>query len=404
MKATMAPVPICAKQGIGSEVWDVDGNRYLDFTLSFGPMLLGQSPKVVGDAVRSQLDLGIGFGAGNCHEAPLAEIICEIVPSADLVIFSNSGTEAVQAAIRVARAATGRQTVIKFRGHYHGWLDSMHVAIPGVAGDTPGTSGQDPSAARQTIVCDWNDLESLASALSNDIAAVIMEPINVNGGCFVADPGYLEEVRRMTTAAGVTLIFDEVITGFRSSLGGAQELLGVKPDITILGKALGSGLPISAVCGSREVMDEVASGRVAHMGNLNGSPLSAAAALATLTYLKEHSAEIYPKLQMSMETIDAAFKLVRDDFGLPLQFNWTVGAGFAFVSDQPVRTHDERLNADVGRYGQFASRLLDEGLFVPARGLWYVSTEHSKDDLDVATEKIGSVASTMFRELAEDQS
>ena len=147
MKATQAPVPLCASHGRGSRVWDIDGNEYLDFALSFGPMLLGQSPAIVLEAVRRQLDSGIGFGAGNRHEAPLAELICEVVPSAELVIFSNTGTEAVQAAVRVARAATGRTRIVKFRGHYHGWIDSVHVSIPGVPGDGAGTSGQDPMAA-----------------------------------------------------------------------------------------------------------------------------------------------------------------------------------------------------------------------------------------------------------------
>lgn len=397
MKATQAPVPICASHGIGSHIWDVDGNEYIDFALSFGPMLLGQSPVVVLDAVRDQLDSGIGFGAGNRHEAPLAELICDIVPSAELVIFSNTGTEAVQAALRVARAATGRTRIIKFRGHYHGWLDSVHVAIPGVPGDGAGTGGQDPVSAHETTICEWNDIESLESALADDVAAVVMEPINVNGGCFSPKPGYLEEVQRLARATGTLLIFDEVITGFRVALGGAQELLGISPDLTVLGKAFGSGFPISAVCGSRDVLSVVATGTVNHMGNFNGSPLAAAAGLAAVAYLQEHSQDVYPRLDASIGVIADAFERARAEHGLPIQFNRTVGAGFGFVSDRPVQNHEDRLRSDPEAYGAFAACMLGKGILVPARGLWYVSTEHSEDDLAHAADAILSVA----KELAE---
>jgi glutamate-1-semialdehyde 2,1-aminomutase len=398
MKATQVPVPLCVSKGRGSRIWDVDGNEYIDFALSFGPMLLGQSPTVVVEAVRSQLGDGIGFGAGNRYEAPLAELLCQLVPSAELVIFSNTGTEAVQAALRIARAATGRNRIIKFRGHYHGWLDSVHVAIPGVFGDGPGTSGQDLFAAHETSVCKWNDVESLREMLADDVAAVIMEPINVNGGCFAPEREYLETVRSMTSEAGALLIFDEVITGFRVALGGAQELLAVSPDLTVLGKAFGCGFPISAVCGSREVMSVVATGSVAHMGNFNGNPLSAAAGLAAVRYLKENSAQVYPKLAGSIDVIGDAFDRAAQEYGIALQFNRTIGAGFGFISQQPVRTHEDRLRSDTEAYRRFAARLLDEGIFVPVRGLWYVSTEHSESDLSRASDAILRVA----KEIAEN--
>jgi glutamate-1-semialdehyde 2,1-aminomutase len=259
-------------------------------------------------------------------------------------------------------------------------------------GDGPGTGGQDPFAAHETTICEWNDVASLADELDDDVAAVIMEPININGGCLDPQPGYLEKVRRMTTAAGALLIFDEVITGFRVALGGAQELLGVTPDLTVLGKSFGSGFPISAVCGSQEVMSVVASGKVAHMGNFNGSPLSAAAAHAAVSHLKEHSAEIYPSLDSSIGVIAEAFSRARTEYRLPIQFNRTVGAGFAFVADGPVRSHDDRLRSRPEAYGRFAARMLDEGMLIPARGLWYVSAEHSGDDLARAGDAILRIA------------
>jgi glutamate-1-semialdehyde 2,1-aminomutase len=317
------------------------------------------------------------------------------VPSAELVIFSNTGTEAVQAALRVARAATGRSRVVKFRGHYHGWLDSVHVAIPGLSDDGPGTGGQDPLAAEQVTVCPWNNAKALAAALAEDVAAVIMEPFNINGGCFGPERGYLEEARQLTREAGALLIFDEIITGFRLALGGAQELLGITPDLTILGKALGSGFPISAVCGSRDVMSVVATGTVAHMGNFNGSPLAAAAALAAVEHLRENRKQVYPELESAMKVIADAFERASSDYGLPFQFNRTVGAGYGFVAERPVRDHDDRLKADVEAYGRFAARMLDEGVFIPARGLWYVSTEHSAEDLARAAAAVLTVAAEL---------
>jgi glutamate-1-semialdehyde 2,1-aminomutase len=225
--------------------------------------------------------------------------------------------------------------------------------------------------------------------MADDVAAVIMEPIHINGGCFSPEPGYLDTVRQLTTEAGALLIFDEVITGFRVALGGAQELLGVTPDLTVLGKALGSGFPISAVCGSRDIMSVVASGSVAHMGNFNGSPLAATAALAAVQYLKDNSSVIYPKLASSIGVISDAFSQAAQESGATVQFNRTIGAGFGFVACQPVPTHEDRLRlCDDEAYGRLAARLLDQGILAPARGLWYVSTEHSESDLCRAREAI----------------
>lgn len=382
-------------------MWDLDGNEYIDFALSFGPMLLGQSPPAVISAVTTQLAEGIGFGANNKHEAPLAELLCEVVPSAEQVIFSNTGTEAVQAALRIARRATNRQRIIKFRGHYHGWLDSVHVAIPGSASDGAGTGGQDPEASRHTTVCDWNDLKALETAMAHDVAAVIMEPINVNGGCFAPSPGYLGAVRRLTKDAGSLLIFDEVITGLRVALGGAQQLLGVTPDLTILGKALGSGFPISAVCGSADVMDVVANGNVAHMGNFNGSPLAAAAAVAATRELMSGAADIYPRLERLTAMLHSAIDDIRVKSGLPLRFNSTPGAGFAFISEEPVLRHEDRLNSDSKRYEEFACRMLNEGVLLATRGLWYVSAAHTEDDIREVAQVVERVAKQMTQPVLE---
>jgi glutamate-1-semialdehyde 2,1-aminomutase len=265
-RAGQRPVPLTFVEAKGSHLTDLDGNDYVDYALAFGPMLLGHSPEEVERAVEAQLGRAIGVGASHLLEAELAEAICRTVPSAELCVFSNTGSEAVQVALRLARAATGRRRVIKFRGRYHGWLDSIHVSVPGHL-DGLGTGGQDPGAAEALTICEWDDLRELENALAGgDVAAIIMEPVAVNGGCFLPSPGYLESVRDLALRSGAVLVFDEVITGFRVELGGAQERFGVVPDLTVLGKALGCGFPISAVCGRADVMDVASGGgTVAHV-------------------------------------------------------------------------------------------------------------------------------------------
>lgn len=381
-RAPQLPVPITFASGAGSRLWDIDGNEYVDFALAFGPMLLGHSPAPVLAAVRRQLELGIGYGAGHAAEAQLAETICRMVPCAERCIFSSTGSEAVHAAIRIARAATGRARVIKFQGHFHGWLDPLSVGVPGQADASPASAGQDPYASVAVTVCPWNDVGSLTGELREDVAAVIMEPLAVNGGCLSPAPGYLEEVRRLTTLAGAVLIFDEVITGFRLAPGGAQERFGVTPDLVILAKALGSGFPISAVAGRAGLMDEVARGRVRHAGTLNANPISAAASLAALTELERDAGRIYPHLEAMGDGLAAIIREECSEVGLPVTVNQLGAMGFAFWSDEPVADHPASLRADREAYRRFAAALLDEGVHVISRGLLYVSAAHTEADLD----------------------
>lgn len=375
------PVPISFAKGRGSRLTDVDGNEYIDYGLAFGLMLLGHSPVPVIEAVKKQLDAGIGYGAPHRLEAELAEAVSRTVPCAERSIFSSSGSEAVHAAIRIARAATGRRRVVKFHGHFHGWLDPLHVGTPGHDPREPGTSGQDPQASASVTVCPWNDADALLDCIGPDVAAVIMEPFAQNGGCFAPAPGYLERVREITTAAGALLIFDEVITGFRMALGGAQEHLGVRPDLAIFAKALGSGFPISAVCGRADVMEVVASGRVAHAGTLNTNPVSTAAALATVTELERRAGEIYPRLSERGAQLAGAFRDAARDEAIPLQINQFGGMAYAFWSETPVRDTNEARRTDVNGYRRFARALLDEGVHVISRGLLYVSDAHTEADL-----------------------
>jgi glutamate-1-semialdehyde 2,1-aminomutase len=397
-------VPISFASGSGSRLTDIDGNGYVDYALAFGPMLLGHSPDAVLRAVHEQLATGIGYGACHRVEAELAEAVCRTVPCADLCVFSSTGSEAVHAALRIARAATGRNRVVKFLGHFHGWLDPLAIGIPGLKDAGPATAGQDPLASSAVTVCPWNDLDALRAALSDDVAAVIMEPLAVNGGCLSAAPGYLSQVRQLTEQAGALLIFDEVITGFRLALGGAQERLGILPDLAVLGKAMGAGFPISAVCGRRDVMEEVASGRVKHVGTFNANPVCATAALAAISELEQRADEHYPRLEELGGTLADIFRTEATEAGVPLVVNQLGGMGHAFCSAAPVESHDDTLGADADAYGKFAEALLDEGVHVISRGLLYVSTVHDDADLEQTRGAVARAAATAAARRAEPTS
>ncbi|MFN2628403.1 MAG: aspartate aminotransferase family protein [Gaiellaceae bacterium] len=380
-RAPQLPVPITFARAHRAHLTDIDGNEYVDYALAFGPMLLGHSCEPVLEAIRRQLELGVGFGASHPLEAELAEAVCRTVPCAELCVFSNSGSEAVHAALRIARAATGRNRVVKFLGHFHGWLDPLAVGNPGRADARPATAGQDPLASGSVTVCAWNDVAALEAELAgNDVAAVIMEAIAVNGGCLVCDPGYLEAVRELTRKTGTVLIFDEVITGFRLALGGAQERLGVAPDLAVLGKALGGGMPISAVCGSAAVMDVAASGQVAHVGTTNANPVCAAAALAAIGELEARASELYPQLEREGAALAETLRSEAQEHGIPLVVNQVGAAAHAFWSDGPVTTYADTLAADGDAYRGFAQTLLGEGIHVIPRGLLYLSVEHGEDE------------------------
>lgn len=387
-RADQLPVPIAFSRGSGSRLVDVDGNEYIDYAMGFGPTILGHSPRPVIEAVTRQLEAGIDYGASHPIEAELAEAVSRTVPCAELCVFSTTGSEAVHAAVRIARSATGRPGVVKFLGHFHGWLDPLSVGVPGKADAAPTTGGQDPRASESVTVIPWNDIEALAAVLTDDVAAVIMEPVAVNGGCILPADGYLEEVRRLTREAGVVLIFDEVITGYRLALGGAQERLGVVPDLAVLGKALGAGFPISAVVGRAEIMEEVVSERVRHAGTFNTNPITTSAALAAVTELESRADEIYPHLEAMGDGLARILREEASDAGLPLVVNQMGGAAHAFWSDAPVTDHPATLRVDMDAYRRFAETLLDEGVHVIPRGLLYVSTAHSDADLQLTRQAV----------------
>jgi glutamate-1-semialdehyde 2,1-aminomutase len=390
-RAARRPTPLAAVRSVGSRLVDVDGNEYVDYALAFGPALLGHSPPRVIARVREQLNRGVLHGTLHEGEIELAERVVRLVPGAEKVAFANAGSDAVHAAIRIARAATGRHLVLKFEGHYHGWIDPVYVNVPGV----PAQVGPGPlqvvhgiegmRAPEGVVVCRWNDLASLERVLElhgPDIALVLMEPVACNFGNYEPDAGYLAAVHDLCAVNGSLLAFDEVITGFRLGLGGAQEAHGVVPDLTILAKALASGFPISLVAGREDTMSPAHTGPVQHVGTYNGSPLSVAAANATLEELEERRGEIYPALADRAAALADGITDEAERLGAPLVVS-RVASVLQLLWDPvtPVRTYADARSADPGPVAELARELLLEGVHVLERGLWFLSAAH--DDADV---------------------
>ncbi len=293
---------------------DVDENEYVDYAIGMGPVILGHSDPAVNDAVQASLAQGQLYAGQHEEEVLLARLICEVDPCTEMVRFSLSGSEAVQAPLRLARAATGRRRIIKFEGHYHGWFDNIYVSVQPeetrMGPDSqphavPMSLGQDPEAYAETQILPWNDIEVFCRAVEKrpgQVAAVIMEPIMSNTSVILPRPGFLEKVRAVCTQEGIILIFDEVITGFRVGLGGAQEYLGVKPDVAVFAKAMANGYPLSCLAGRRDLMELFSSGLVTHADTYNSNRMSCAAALATLQALRRNNGEAYSR-PMSSEAV-----------------------------------------------------------------------------------------------------
>ena len=396
-RAAQRPVPVAIARAEGAHVTDVDGNTYIDYAMGYGPLILGHSPRVVFDALRHEMSLGLRVGSVTGPEVELGERLAHLVPSAQLSAFLSTGTEAVQLALRVARARTGHLRVIKFRCHYHGWSDTIHAATdPGR--DGPSTRGQDPEALRHVSVVDWGDAGRLTELLQGDVAAVIMEPAAINAGCFAPPPGFLERVRDMTSTSGTALIFDEVITGFRLGLGGAQQRYGVTPDLTVLGKALGAGLPISAVTGSADMMAPLVSGGLSQRGTYNGNPLCAAAAVACLDFLATHADAIYPRMDRYAQAIATHVREIARRCGAAVTAN-VVGPCvqlFAGTSDVPTLADLAQIDKDATL--ELTARLLGQGVATLPRGIMYLSTAHSDVDVERTLAALTAVIESFARD------
>jgi len=383
----MAPHPLVFERGEGPYLFDVDGNRLVDYYLGMGPMILGHNPEPVRRAVIAQLEQGILYGGQSRVEAEAAELFCSMVPCAEKLRFCGSGSEAVQAALRLARAATGRRKVIKFEGHYHGWFDSILVstaATPENAGDrarpnrNPGSVGQDETAWGSVEVLTWNDLKLVEDRLAaGDIAAVIMEAAMCNSGAILPLPGYLEGVRAACTRHGTVLIFDEVVTGFRVAPGGVQQRLGVTPDLATFAKAVANGFPVAAVAGKAALLDLFATGGAVHGGTYNAHPACMAAALTTLRTLADGKviAAIEPLGRRLMDGIAAALKkagIPATVTGFPQIFH------VAFGLTEPARDYRDLMKMDRERYIRFCAELLKRRVRVLERGAWFLSSTHDE--------------------------
>lgn len=392
----MAPLPLYIDRAAGSRMWDVDGNEYVDYVLGQGPLILGHTAPEVIDAVARQLQRGQAYSAQHALEVEVATAICEMVPGSDRVRFNSVGSEAVHAAWRLARAFTGRERILKFEGHYHGWLDpalySVHpdLAVAGPAGSpltVRGSRGQQAVTAGDLVVAPWNDLpafEAIYDQYGPGIAAVICEPICCNTGCISPDPGFLEAVRDRCHEGGSLLIFDEVITGFRIAPGGAQEYLGITADLAVFGKALGGGFPVSCLAGRAEVMDLISRGDVSHAGTFNSNPVAMAAAAATLRALRRDGDSAYGHLTDLGQRLMAGLRSIAAEEGLPLLVEGPGPVFQTYLTEAPgVRDYRDFAATDRPAMGRLHQALLDRGVNVVARGLWFLSTAHTQADLDL---------------------
>lgn len=391
LRRSARPYPLYFDRGKGSRIHDVDGNEYIDFAMGWGPLILGHAPEVVAEAIVAQTRCGLTYGAQHELEYEVAERLKRIIPCADLVCFANSGTEIVQVALRLARAATGRQKFIKFEGHYHGWDDSVLVSyrptaeqIALAAGEAVGV-GLGQLRPQNVVVAEWNSRESVERAFEShgkEISAIICEPLVCNCSCLPPENGFLQFLRNISTRHGALLIFDEVITGFRLALGGAQEFYGITPDLATYAKAIGAGTPLSALAGKQEYMDLIACGKVVHAGTLNGNPLSLAAAKAALDFLARDGGSVYKDLHRRGERLRVTLESMLRTAGLPAVTN---GAGPVFhiaFAERAARSYRDTLRSETATYSDFALALLDEGVMVLPDGRWYLSTAHTDEDIE----------------------
>jgi glutamate-1-semialdehyde 2,1-aminomutase len=361
--------PVFIKRANGPYLYDEDGNQFIDLINSWGPMILGHAHPMIEEAIKEALVNSPSFGAPTHREVEMAELICSIMPSIEKVRMVNSGTEATMSAIRVARGFTGRDKFIKIEGCYHGHGDSFLIAAGSGAltFGSPDSPGVTKGTAKDTLIAPFNNLSAIEEIISkneNEIAAIILEPVVGNMGCVVPEPGYLTGLRKLCDQHKIILIFDEVMTGFRLSLGGAQELYNVKPDMTTLGKIIGGGLPVGAYGGRKEIMDSISPvGPVYQAGTLSGNPLAMAAGLAMLTYLKNNP-NVYQQLNQQTTKLTEEIKKQYEMEGLHYTIN-QVGSMFTlFFTDKPVVDFDSAKTSDTRRFASYFQSMLHQGIYL----------------------------------------
>lgn len=383
--------PIYIDRGEGSRVYDIDGNSFIDYVGSWGPLIMGHAHPEVVEALQETAAKGTSFGAPTLLETKMAKLVCERVPSIEVVRMVNSGTEATMSAIRLARGYTGRSKIIKFEGSYHGHADSLLIkAGSGIATlGLPDSPGVPESVASNTIAVLYNDLESVQLAFERfgeEIAAVIVEPVAGNMGVVPPQPGFLEGLRKVTSDYGSVLIFDEVMTGFRVDLNCAQGRYGVTPDLTCLGKVIGGGLPVGAYGGKRELMDQIApAGPIYQAGTLSGNPLAMAAGYTTLNLL---TPAVYEQLEERGARLQAGFERNAQEFGIPLTINRIGSMVCPFFTNMPVVNFDTAKTSDLDRFRRYFAAMVQEGVSVPPSQFegMFISGAHTVEDIDATIE------------------
>jgi glutamate-1-semialdehyde 2,1-aminomutase len=403
------PHPLFYSHGSGSHIVDVDGNDYLDFTLSQGPLILGHSHPEVLEAVTESSKQGQLFAGQHLQELELAETIQRLIPCAELMRFSLDGSEAVHAALRTARAVTGRSKFIRFEGHYHGWLDNVSFGVNGSLESlgpyeqpypVPWSKGLPPQAVTEHRLLPWNNLELLERVVSErheDIAAIITEPVMCNNGCIPPKAGFLEGLRDLCDRYGIALIFDEVITGFRLGMSGGQGYFNIKPDLTIFAKAIANGYSLSVLAGQQKWMQPIAEGKVIHAGTMNSSNPTIAAALATIKVLERDN--VHDKLFELGKRLMDGFRAGAKETGLNVLVQ---GLGpmvhLGFTNKTAVHDYRDTLSYDKAKGAAFIRGIQEEGIRVIGRGLWYLSAAHTETDVDIAISAARKVLQTMTKE------
>lgn len=385
--------PLFMSEGSGAYLTDVDGNKYLDYIGSWGPHLFGHNPDFIKQALIDQVDRGVSFGTPSETEVKIAELISVLVPSVEMIRMVNSGTEATMSAVRVARGFTGREKIIKFEGCYHGHADfflikagsgALTLGVPTSPGVTKGN-------AADTLTADFNDLQSVQKLIEsnrNEIAAIILEPIAGNMGVIKGSDEFLKGLRKICDEAGIVLIFDEVMTGFRVAAGGAQELLGVSPDMTTFGKIIGGGLPVGAFGGRKDIMEIIAPvGPVYQAGTLSGNPLAMSAGYAALKYINDNPG-LYNELEQKSAYLESGFRNNLNDLGKNFTMNRIGSMLCMFFSEEPVDSFQSAVKSDTELYGRYFHEMLKRGIYLaPAQfEAMFVSTAHTAEDLEKTVE------------------
>jgi glutamate-1-semialdehyde 2,1-aminomutase len=388
--------PFFVAKGEGCYLWDVDGNRFVDFVCSWGPLILGHAHPEVVAAVKEAVERGTTYGAPTELEVALAEKIQQAFPSMEMLRLVNSGTEATMSAIRAARGYTGRKKIVKFEGCYHGHADYLLVKAGSGAATfgIPDSAGVPEGTTQDTIVLPYNDIEAFKEtmdAMGEEIAAVIVEPIAGNMGVVLPKPDFLAALRQKTEKHGVVLIFDEVITGFRVAYGGAQSLYGIKPDMTCLGKIVGGGFPLAAYGGRKEIMQTVAPlGPVYQAGTLSGNPVAVTAGLKTLEILERDNP--YPELERRTKQLTQVISEAAKEAGVPVRINQIASMFTVFFTDQPVVDYASARRSDTQRYARFFHALLERGVYFPPSQFEaaFLSTAHDDEALSFAQDAVRS--------------